>query len=155
MTGRTRRSRDERGSAVVEVVWLGILLVLPLIWVVVSVFDVQRGAFGSTSAARSAARAFALAPDDASGRRAAEAAARQALRDQGLHDVPVDVDVSCTPYPRQCHSGTSVVTVRVATRVTLPLLPDLLGSGRPSFALDATHTVPIGRYQEVTGAAAP
>lgn len=150
---RFRRARDERGGAIVETVWLGILLLVPLVWVVVSVFDVQRGAFATTTAARSAARAFALAPTDAAGQRAAEAAARQALADQGVRDVPVEVEVSCTPYPTQCHSGTSVITVRVATRVTLPLVPDVLGGGRPSFALDAAHTVPIGQYQEVSGAA--
>jgi Flp pilus assembly protein TadG len=143
---RVARPRDERGSAVVELVWLGVLLIVPLLWIVVAVFEVQGGAFAVSSAARSAGRAFALAPDDASGQRAAEAAARQALDDQGLDDVAVDVDVSCTPYPDACHTGTSVITVRVASRVVLPLMPDFLGGDRPSFALDATHTVPIGRY---------
>ena len=143
--------RDERGSAIVELVWLGILLLVPLLWIVVSVFQVQSGAFAVSSAARSAGRAFALAPDDISGQRAAEAAARQSLRDQGIDEVPVDVAVTCTPYPTSCHSGTSVITVRISSRVTLPLLPSFLGSQRPSFALDATHTVPIGQYQEVTG----
>ncbi|WP_139984338.1 hypothetical protein [Nocardioides litoris] len=150
MTRRAYRTRDDRGSAVVEMVWLGFLLLVPLTWVVVSVFDVQRGAFATTSAARSAARAYALAPTDAAGARAATEAARQALADQGVRDVPVEVAVSCTPYPRQCHSGTSVITVRVDTAVDLRL-PDVLGGGRPTFSLDATHTVPIGQYQEVTG----
>lgn len=144
------RRRDDAGSAVVELVWLGVLLLVPILWIVVSVFEVQGGAFAVSTAARSAGRAFALAPDDASGRRAADAAVRQALADQGLEGQSFDVRVSCTPYPRQCHSGTSVITVRVTSRVTLPLLPAFFGSDRPSFALDATHTVPIGRYQEIT-----
>ncbi len=133
-------------------VWLGILLLVPLLWIVVSVFQVQGGAFAVTSAARSAGRAYALAPSDAEGLRAARAAARQSLDDQGLVGEGVRVEVSCTPYPTSCHSGTSVITVRISSRVTLPLLPSFLGSQRPSFALDATHTVPIGQYQEVTGA---
>ena len=143
------RSRDDRGSALVEVVWLGVLLLLPLVWIVLSVFEVQRGAFGVEAAARSAARAYALAGDDALGRARAEAAARQALSDQGLEDAPLALDVTCTTAP-DCHSGTSVITVVVATRVDLPFLPDILGAGKPSFALDATHTVPIGRYQEIS-----
>jgi Flp pilus assembly protein TadG len=146
-----RPRRGERGSAIVEVVWLGILLLVPLLWIVVAVFEVQGGAFAVSSAARSAGRAFALAPDDASGQRAAEAAARQALDDQGLDDVAVDVTVTCTPYPTACHSGTSIITVRVASRVVLPLMPDFLGGDKPSFHLDSTHTLPIGRYREVTG----
>ena len=79
--------RDERGSALVELVWLGILLVLPVLWIVMSVFQVQRGAFGVSAAARAAARAYALAPDDGSGLVRARAAARMALDD--LHAVPL------------------------------------------------------------------
>ena len=47
-----------------------------------------------------------------------------------------------------------MITVRVASRVDLPLLPDVLGGQAPSFALDASHTVPIGQYQEVDRATA-
>ena len=61
--------------------------------------------------------------------------------------------ITCTPYPDNCHQGTSVITVRVASRVDLPLLPAVLGGQAPSFALDASHTVPIGHYQEVDRAA--
>jgi hypothetical protein len=125
-----------------------VLLLVPMIWIVLSVFDVQRGAFGVSSAARAAGRAYVLAPTDAIGQARAEAAARQALADQGLEGRPLRVEVSCTPYPHQCHQGTSVVTVRVASSVALPLLPEVLGGEAPSFALDAEHTVPVGRYQE-------
>ena len=45
-----------------------------------------------------------------------------------------------------------MITVRVATRVDLPLLPEVLGGEAPSFALDAEHTVPVGQYQEVDDA---
>ncbi len=48
---------DEGGSALVELTWLGIVLLLPMVWIVLSVFEVQRGAFGVTAAARSAGRA--------------------------------------------------------------------------------------------------
>ena len=141
--------RGEQGSALVELTWLGLLLLIPMLWIVLSVFEVQRGAFGVSGAARAAGRAYALAPNDAVGKARAEQAAQQALADQGLADAPLEVRVSCTPYPQSCHSGTSVITVRIASRVDLPLLPDVLGGGAPSFALDASHTVPIGQYQEV------
>ncbi len=148
-TRGSRTRRDEAGSALVEVVWLGVLLLLPMLWIVLSVFEVQRGAFGVEAAARSAARAYVLAGDDATGRQRAEAAARQALTDQGLEEAPLEIRVDCT-VPAACHSGTSVVTVVIGTRVDLPFLPDLLGAGEPSFALDAAHSVPVGRYQEVS-----
>jgi hypothetical protein len=145
------RHSGERGSALVELSWLGILLILPMLWIVMSVFEVQRGAFGVSAAARAAARAYALAPDDSTGLVRARDAARVALADQGLHDVTPEVDVSCSPYPRNCHQGTSVITVSVHSRVVLPLMPTALGGNRPSFALDASQTVPIGQFQEVSG----
>jgi hypothetical protein len=145
------KDRDQRGSALVELSWLGILLVLPVLWIVLSVFQVQRGAFGVSAAARSAARAYALAPDDASGLVRARQAARLALDDQGIHGAVPDVRVTCTPYPDDCHQGTSVITVTVHSRIVLPLMPSALGGNRPSFALDATQTVPIGQFQEISG----
>ena len=153
MSGRGARPRGEQGSALVELTWLGLLLLVPMLWIVVSVFEVQRGAFGVSGAARSAGRAFALAPSDAVGQARAEAVVRRALDDQGLDGDDFTLRVTCTPFPTDCHSGTSVITVRVATTVELPLLPDVLGGGTPGFALDASHTVPIGQYQETTGAA--
>jgi hypothetical protein len=143
--------RGEDGSALVELSWLGILLLVPMLWVVVSVFEVQRGAFAVSGAARAAGRAYALAPSDAAGRARAEAAARQALADQGVGSAPLEVRITCTPYPQDCHRGTSVITVVVASRVDLPLMPEILGGDAPSFALDATHSVPIGQFQEAQG----
>ena len=71
------------------------------------------------------------------------------LADQGLEDAPVEIDVDCGGFA-DCHSGTAVITVRVDSRVELPLMPDVLGGGAPSFALASSHTVPIGQYQEIT-----
>jgi hypothetical protein len=42
-----------------------------------------------------------------------------------------------------------VITVAVHSRVVLPLMPSALGGNRPSFALDASQTVPIGQFREV------
>ena len=92
-----RRDHGEEGSALVELSWLGILLLVPMLWIVVSVFEVQRGAFAVSGAARAAGRAYALAPSDAVGRSRAEAAARQALADQGVDNAPLDVRITCTP----------------------------------------------------------
>jgi hypothetical protein len=137
----------------VEFIWLGIILLLPLIWILLSVLAVQRGAFAVSGAARAAGRAYVLAPSDAVGEVRARAAVAQVLTDQGLDGSAFDVTVSCTPYPRACHSGTSVVTVRVDSSVRLPVLPLILGSASPSFALDATQVVPVGQYQEMADAA--
>jgi Flp pilus assembly protein TadG len=146
-----RRDRDQQGSALVELVWLGLIVLVPLIWIVVSVFEVQRGAYAVSAAARAAGRAYALADDDGSGRAAARAVMARTLADQGVAGMTGSIDVSCSPFPGSCHQASSVVTVRVDSRVALPLMPKILGGGSPSFALDASHTVPIGTYVERSG----
>ena len=144
---RARRSRGEDGTALVELVWLGILLLVPVIWIVLSVFEVQRGAFAVTSAARSAARAYSLAETDPAGEVRARAAIRQALDDQGGEGRAFRFDISCGAG--DCHVAGAVITVRVWTRVDLPLLPGILGGDAPGFALDSTHTVPVGHFRDL------
>jgi hypothetical protein len=139
---------DERGTALVELTWLGILLLVPLVYILLSVFEVQRGAFAVSAAARGAGRAFALAESEERGRADAEAVARLAFADQGLPDAPIDLVVRCAPVPGNCHIGGSTIRVTIRSRVDLPLLPAVLGGGTPSFRLDATHVVPFGQFQE-------
>ena len=142
------KRRGDDGSALVEVTWLSLLLMVPLVYILMSVFDVQRGAFGVTAASRAAARAYSLAESDVDGRSQARAAATLALRDQGIDDGELDVEISCRPEPARCLSPGSVITVVVRSRVVLPLAPSALGSDAPSFRLESTHEVPFGRYVE-------
>ena len=142
------RPRDEAGSALVELSWLAIILLVPLIWIVLSVFEVQQGAFATSAAARAAGRAYALAPDDATGEQRARAVVEQVLADQGTPGQRATVEISCEAPGDNCHVGTSVITVRIDSGVDLPFFPSILGEGPASFALDATHTVPIGQYVE-------
>lgn len=143
-----RRPRDDRGSALVELSWLAIILLVPLIWIVISVFEVQQGAFATGAAARAAGRAYALAPDDATGEARAAAVVRQILADQGTPGQRATVTVTCESPGDSCHVGTSVITVRIDSGVELPFFPAILGKGAAVFSLDATHTVPIGQYVE-------
>jgi hypothetical protein len=142
------RRRDDAGSALVELSWLAIILLVPLIWIVISVFEVQQGAFATSAAARAAGRAYALAPDDATGEARARAVVRQVMADQGTPGQAARVEVSCAAPGDNCHVGTSVITVRVDSGVDLPFFPSILGRGAASFSLDASHTVPIGQYVE-------
>lgn len=142
------KERGEAGSALIEFSWLAIILIVPLIWVVISVFQVQQGAFATSAAARAAGRAYALAPDDATGAARARAAVEDVLADQGVPGQRASVRVSCEAPDDNCHVGTSVITVTVDSGVDLPFFPVIFDKGAASFSLDATHTVPIGQYVE-------
>lgn len=147
MTG-PQRGRGEHGTAVVEFTWLVILLMVPLVYAVLAVFEVQRAAFGVTTAARSAGRAFIQAPSETQAPARARSAAALALRDQGLTGSPGALAVSCGPDPANCLAPGSVVHVRVDHQVPLPLLPAVLGGHRPSIRVEAHHAVPYGTYRE-------
>jgi hypothetical protein len=142
------RPRDESGTALVEAVWLCVLLLVPLLYVMVAVFDVQRASYGVSGAARAAARAYSLAPDEASAPGRARAAAAVALGDQGLEVADVQLSVRCRPVPDNCLSPGSLISVDLRDQVRLPLAPNALGGGAPSFRVEASHTVAYGTFRE-------
>jgi hypothetical protein len=140
--------RGEDGTALVEATWLVLLLLVPLIYVLVAVFDVQRASYGVSGAARAAARAYSLAPDEGSAPARARAAANVALRDQRIAADQVELVVRCRPTPGNCLSPGSVINVELRHQVRLPLAPAALGGDAPSFRVAASSTVAYGTYRE-------
>jgi hypothetical protein len=141
------RRRAEHGTAIVEFVWLALLLLIPLVYVVLAVFDVQRTSYAAAGAARSAGRAFATAPDQASAYARAEEAARLAFTDQGV-DGPVRLTIRCRPDPDHCLTPGSVITAEVHTSAALPLMPAVLGSDTPRIRVESVHSAPYGTFRE-------
>ncbi|MGH3359157.1 MAG: hypothetical protein ACRDO7_10170 [Nocardioidaceae bacterium] len=143
-----RGARDD-GTALIEFVWLGLLLLVPLVYIMLTVSDVQRAAYGASTASRAAGRAFVLAPDAATGQARAMSAAQTALADQGVPDQYVRVDIDCAPTTASCLMPGSTVTVVVTVRQRLPLAPDVMGGSAPAVTVDSTHTEPYGTFREV------
>lgn len=126
MTRRLRNDNDN-GSAVVEFIWLAILLMIPLVYVVLAALSVQRAAFASTTAARDAARAYATADSDVEGEQRAEAAVALAMHDQGIDWAPNGRVISCG----ECtFAPGSTFTVDLHTTVSLPFVPAWLCGDR-------------------------
>ncbi len=142
------RGRDEAGTALVEVTWLSLLLLVPLVYILLAVFEVQRSAFAVSAASRAAARAYAIAPTQADGAARARAAAGVALGDQGLDLDRGTLVLGCEPDPGDCLSPGSLIHVDVRYPVALPLLPSALGANTPSIRVEAEHTVPYGTFRE-------
>ncbi|MGH3495966.1 MAG: hypothetical protein ACRDP1_00680 [Nocardioidaceae bacterium] len=140
--------RSESGTALIEFIWLGLILMVPLVYALLAVFDTQRAAYGVSAAARSAGRAFVLAPDQVLGEERARQAAQIALADQGVELVPGALVITCRPEPTRCLSPGSLVTVTVSVQEALPLVPRVLGGGAPSVRVSASHTEPYGTFRE-------
>lgn len=141
------RPRGESGTALVEFSWLAILLLVPLLYVVLTVFETQREAYAASAAARSAGRAFVTAPDQGAAYARAQAAARLAYADQGIAQPP-ELSLSCRPTPGACLTPGSVVRAEVRSRVVLPLLPAVFGGQAPGITVSAEHEAPYGSFRE-------
>ncbi|MGH8776460.1 MAG: pilus assembly protein [Jiangellaceae bacterium] len=136
--------RAERGSAIVEFHFLGILLLVPLVYVLLTVLDVQRASYGVTQAAREAGRIYVATGDEA----AARLAAGVALADQGLDANAADVVFRCSAPP--CYQPGAEVTVSVGTTVPLPFVPAVLGDAvNAQVPVDATHVSVVDRFRDL------
>lgn len=148
---RTRRpaggGRDDgdRGSAVVEFVTLTGILLMPAIYLMLTLLSVQRTQYAVTQAVREAGRVLATTGD----RGATDTAIRLAFTDQGLNPQTARTSIACSPG---CTAPTARIDVRITTRVTLPLVPDWM-AGRPgtSLAVSATHTSHRDAYRATAG----
>ncbi len=140
-------ARDEHGSMLVEVTWLGILLLVPVVYMLLTVFEAQNGAYAVSGAARAATRAYSLAPEDGAGQARGRAAAAQVFADHGIAGNQ-RVDFRCIPEGHCQEPGTRVTAI-VTYTVPLPWVPDFLSTGRTGINLESEHTVPIGQYAGV------
>lgn len=139
------RLRSDDGSAIVEFVWLAVLLMIPLVYVVLAALSVQRSAFASTSAAREAARAYATAGSDADGEQRAEAAVAMAMHDQGVTWSPGGRVIQCGACT---FAPGSTFSVDIRTTVPLPFVPHWLCGERcvAGIPISAHHRERIDCY---------
>ncbi len=141
---RALRRHPEEGRAIVEFVFLGVLLLVPLIYLVFTVARVQGASFAVTNAAREAGRAFVTAPSEAEAEARARAAAALAMADFGV-DEPLSLTITCAANP--CLSPDAAVEIRASVDVTVPLIPDAVAGSLPaSIHLDTTQVVTVDRF---------
>ena len=123
----------ERGSALVEFVFIALVVFVPLVYIVAGFSAVQRGVFAANAAAREAGRALGTAPDWQTGQERALRAAELAVEDQGVDAT--DVRVEYAPSGSDCDADGSYVpalvpgerfSVCATVTVRIPLLPEFV-----------------------------
>ena len=140
---RPRPAPDE-GRAILEFIFLGILLLLPLTYLVLTAARLQAASFSASLAGREAGRAFVTAASDGEGYERARAAAALAFTDFSFDDA-AGVAVTCDGSP--CLRPDGSVSSTATIEVQLPLVPDFIAARVPaSVTISSTHVASVDRF---------
>jgi Flp pilus assembly protein TadG len=139
-----RHAGDDGGTAIIEFVFLALLLMVPLVYLLLTVFRVQAAAYAVSSAAREAGRVYVTSEtEDGAGERAF-AAASIVMADSGLHLAPDQLHIDCT----DCLRPGGVVPVVVEYDVGLPLLPKVFRAAAPGTVhVSSSHLEVVDRFR--------
>ena len=145
------RLADDSGNAVLEFVVLSAFLMVPLVYVVLAVFQVQGSAYGITEATREAGRAFVEAGTLDDAYRQACTAATTALKNQvsDPFDCVSQLKISCVAAPGCAPQLTPGETVRVEIdlAVGLPFLPTSVFGAPLTVPLHAVHDEVVDEFR--------
>ena len=112
--------RDDRGSASLEFIVTGLLLLVPLVYLVLAVSAVQAASLAVEGAARQASRVFVQADSLGEANAAAARAVEVTLADYGLDASDATVAIACRPHPSACLTRQGFVTVTVRVECAAP-----------------------------------
>ena len=114
-----RVHKDARGSAALEFLGLGLLLLVPLAYGAIALAQLEQALLATELAARNSARVLVAGDDTA---HLAEQHLHWALADHGIDPAGATVDVHCAPTP-DCAVAGDTLTVTVRIEVPLPFVP--------------------------------
>lgn len=129
---------DEGGSAMIEFIFLVLLLMVPMVYLVVASSQLQAASYAAVGAADHAAKVYVAASSPAEGSAAAHDAVAVALGNMGISMSRAQLEYSCSDT---CLSPGSTVTVSVRITTVLPFLPDGIVLNTGSVGASATHRI--------------
>ena len=145
---------DDSGAAVVEFIFLSLLLLIPVVYLVLTLAQVQAVAFAAEAVARDVSRSAVVGGVDAlqdgesyaaaerAGRERADAALESTLADFKVDPDLAEVEVGCSTSP--CFTPGSNVDVAVTIEVRLPGIGALVP--RAVVTVDALGSSPVDGY---------
>jgi Flp pilus assembly protein TadG len=141
---RRLRDEDDDGNAIIEFVYLAVLLMVPLVYVLLTVFRVQGAAYAVSSAAREAGRIYATSESGEDAYERAFAAASVVMADSGFELSRRQLQIDCD----DCLQPGARVPVVIDYNVDLPLLPRFLDRSAPaSLHVSGHHLEVVDRFR--------
>lgn len=139
------RLRSQEGNALVEFVVLSAALLIPSLYLVLTLGSVQSAVFAADLIARDTARIHATETDPGRAEARAREHTRMILEDFGLGAQDV-TQIHCSHDP--CATPGGDVTSVVSIPVPVPGLGPVLGGGGP-VSVSAAHAAPVDQYWAV------
>ena len=146
---RTRLRRLEgadaqAGSAIVEFVFLAVLMMVPLFYLVMVLARLQAGAYAVSAASREAGRAYVTTQLASQAPMRAKSAAGLAFADQGFEGEG-RIEIACNGTP--CLRPEGRVQITATVTVPMPLVPAFFSGIVPMrIPVSATHTATVERF---------
>lgn len=140
------RALDDEGNAVVEFVVLAVALLLPSLYLVLTLGSVQSAVFAADVLARDAARIHAVVADPSEAETRESAHSTLVLEDFGLEASTDAVTITCSEDP--CSAPGGRVTARVSVPVPVPGLGPLFGERGP-VTVSSEHTVLVDQHRGI------
>jgi Flp pilus assembly protein TadG len=145
----------ERGAAVVEFVVVFLALLVPLVYAIAVMADVQRALLATSSAAREVGRVYVTAADRADARSRTQRAYAEVLANYGLRAGGgrdrLEVAAACPAgAPAACAAGFgpgAEVRVVASYRVAVARFPFVGVVAGPSVTVGATHRTRADRFR--------
>lgn len=140
-------SGEDAGSAALEFIFVGVLMLVPLVYLIVTLGLIQGQTLGTEAGARHIARAVSTAPHGAAAARRADEVLQAVASDYDIDPATVELSLACTPQGSPCPSAGATVRVTMRARVALPLVPDVLGMRRwASIPVESTAVQHVSRF---------
>lgn len=134
----------QAGSAIIEFVFLGVLMLVPLFYLVMVLARVQAGAYAVSAASREAGRAYVTAPVPEQAPSRARSAAGLAFADQGFREVG-GIEIGCDGSP--CMRPAGRVEIKATVSIPMPLVPAFFAGIVPmQIPVSATHVATVERF---------
>jgi hypothetical protein len=136
------------GNAIVEFVYLAILMMIPLAYLLITVFRVQGATYAVSSATREAGRVFVTSESGEADARATIAASI-VMADSGLELDDRQLRIVCSARP--CLTPGAHVDVVIGYDVALPFLSRFLDGALPaSIHVQGRHLEVVDRFRSVS-----
>jgi hypothetical protein len=158
-------AKAERGAAVVELLVVFLTLLVPLVYVMLVMADVQRALLATSSAAREAGRVYVTGSDRLDAERRAALAYQEVLATYGMRpgdpNAGMRLRAACPAgggsgpgMGSGCEGGFgpgAEVEVVVTYRVPVARVPFLGAVAGPGVTVGATHHTRVDRYRGLGG----